>query len=715
MGMHRFVAAFIAGLSACASGAFADDTNGVVSFEVEDRIGVTRAVPFVAYNLDGTIATLSNDGKEVPIAAGDYLVEALDDPSLSSDATVASGQSVLARGEGGDGLWLTFKLSDEGEPRSLFFRPMPWPEARAILAATAQPNLPLTRRSLRSGATEAELAGALEAARALARMDLKFPGGDDKQVLERYYAWYQAVREQALPVLATFGADSDGETIAGALAGVTFLDTSTIAPLAYFEERYGMLASGEVARLAADESETDARRTGAIATLDQAGVPNAREALFAFASDKQRWRGLPPSSRSDLAEQLAPLEDPRAEAVFLDALAVAQEAVAAPGRNRGLGLLDDLPAAIAVRLLLTGTVEQQRAIVEALATARSFRSAEIAARLAMLVDEPFPFLRVIAVDQQSLFRRICPAFRLHVRSTVRETVIGMVDAMVEALTRDPAVDRNDAVSLAEGQSAVNLQPCMPSEKVADFAYNKKMPRVAVDSSRVMAPPEWMPPRMAPMGTEPLPVASPSDDIRRRVESLPPDLFGPAWQATPAGYWTLFRDERMAIHRAVTRTGDDIWNARVRDGIERRVYVLSHAEEGKHSGAIAGLLEVRPVDVDGRLGLEVRLDQQAYYFSDGLATKIATDGKLEAWLHHAYVIDHGRKLIDSIDLRRNGQPLQLQEGPASSEGVFPFSTDVPAGDLGGLVITIELALYDDRRRFDIDLFSTEFSHNRKPSP
>jgi hypothetical protein len=715
MGIHHFVACCVTVLVTFPTVSAVAQTNGMLSFEVEDRIGVVRVVHFVAYNFDGTIATISTDGKPVAIAAGDYLVQALDDPSLSSEVTIAAGESVLARGEGGDGLWLTFDLSEPGEPQSVFFRPLPWSQAQGILAATAQPNLPLVRRSMRIGATEAELSAALEAARTLARMDLKFPGGEDRPTLDRYQVWYQTMQDYALPTLASFGSEADGEIIVRTLADRPSLDDYSVAPLAYFEERYGKLASGQIAGLAGDESQADARRTGAIATLDRAGVPGAREALLAFASDVKRWRKLPAASRSDLAERLALLEDARAETAFRDALATAQEAPAPANGPPGSVLLNELPAAIAVRLLLTGTVEQQRAIAEALKTATPFRQQEIAARLTILVDEPYPFLRMIAATQPWLFRRICPAFRLRSPSLVRNTAVGMVDATVEALTRDPAVNRNDAVSLAQGQSAVDLQPCQPSETVADFAYNRKMPFAAIDSRNVMPLPEWMPPRMASMGAEALPAAFPPDSMRRRMESLPPDLIGPAWQATPTGYWTLFRDERMALHRAITRSGDDFWNAHVRDGVERRVYVLTHRKEGAHSGGISGLLEVRPVGAGGRLGLEVRLDQRAYYWSDGLATTIATEGKAEAWLHHAYVIDNGRKLIDRISLQRNGKPIPLVEGPASTEGVFPFSSDVPTSELAGLVLTIELALHDDRRRFDIDLFSTDFAHNRGTSP
>jgi len=56
-------------------------------------------------------------------------------------------------------------------------------------------------------------------------------------------------------------------------------------------------------------------------------------------------------------------------------------------------------------------------------------------------------------------------------------------------------------------------------------------------------------------------------------------------------------------------------------------------------------------------------------------------------------------------------VPLVEEGRDAEGFFRFTTDLSVDDLSRLVLEIRLALFEDRRSFQFDVFASKLARNR----
>src|SRR5690606_29962685 len=146
-----------------------------------------------------------------------------------------------------------------------------------------------------------------------------------------------------------------------------------------------------------------------------------------------------------------------------------------------------------------------------------------------------------------------------------------------------------------------LAPCRPDEDAAEIYYKDQ-----VDSKSGVVPGNWFPAFRTVEALREVMTKRPLDHAA--LEAAPVEIGLPAWQQLDHVRWSSFRDERMAMYRAFTNSGDHSVNGAADDGIERRVYVLRHVVQDSYSGALNGHLEVRPTAEGGKLVIGVRLRQ-----------------------------------------------------------------------------------------------------------
>ena len=364
-------------------------------------------------------------------------------------------------------------------------------------------------------------------------------------------------------------------------------------------------------------------------------------------------------------------------------------------------------------LAVFGSTEEKRTIIEVFDRGGYWKG-WLARPLAMIAIDPRPFIEEFT--EQEISRKIidtsspatCALWRLRDEAELAALYEMLIDANArywgDAVRKNTGSSLSEAYAIQARTARLLFAPCRPDEVAADVYYKDK-----VNSSTVF-PGNWFPAFRTVDALREVMTKRPFD--RAPLEAAPVDIGLTAWQQLEHVRWSSFRDERMAMYRAFTKSGDDEVNGAVDDGIERRVYVLRHVVKDSYSGAINGHLEVRPMAEGGKLVIGVRLRQAAWYNSfGGIADMIATGGDRNQWAHHAYVVDGGRKLIEHIALHRDGTVVPLVEEGRDAEGFFRFTTDLSVDDLSRLVLEIRLALFEDRRSFQFDVFASKLARNR----
>lgn len=688
-------------------------TITMVSLDMTDGAGRSRPAPFNVVGADSLeVVAQSGDGAPVPVPAGRYFVEFSEDAALAAELEVKGG-SATARVEVPEALWLDANLTADEPSRFTLFRPIAADKVREVFRASvildyAHPNY-YARTFRRPEATDADVAAALDAARRhiSIRMALVRPDAEGDE-FDRFTAWWTGI-EKALEILASAGTADDAARIAAIVdPGHALGAERPLIHLAYLEHRLGLLANGRVAAFADGPDPNIA--VAALALLDFYGVAGAKERLFALASDERRFAALSANVREDVAQRLIGLDDPRIADIAAAALrrALEDNEAASPNPDLYHRFLEHLTVSFAAHLMVFGTVEQKASVAEAFNQGLGNLKFSLATVLSSIAVNPRPFVE----ESQNEWGTITG---LHTTSCVNWRLRGaaefapLYDMMVDAYAQSRKeyrvrnsksyVNERQAYASAAAYARFRLSGCRPSREAASAYYNGQM--------KNEPPGDWF----AVYSTvEELKEVLRESFYHTPLEAAPVDVAVAAWRQFDHVFWTSFRDELIAMFRAFTKAGDSEINSIVDDGVERRVYVLRRVlPEEAYTGAINGHLEVRPIAEDGKLEIGVRLTQAAWYNSfGGLADMIATGGDRNHWAHHAYVVD-GRKLIERIELFRDGQSISLTEKEApDAEGYFRFSTGLAADDLSGLVLDVDLALFDDRRSFQFDLFASRLA-------
>lgn len=685
----------------------------MVALEVADGVGTVRAAPFTVASADSLdVVAESADGAPVPVPPGLYFVELRED-ALFAAKLEAKGGSATALIEVPEGLWFDASFGTADKNRMTLLRTIPAEEVREVFRAAAGDYAYHPRIARRVGATDAEVSAALEAARSFLAIKMIWPKNGTQADKDRHLGW-NAGQGLAFRVLASAGDAQDGDLFAAAIDPEGTLPPEVpLMHLAYLENRLGMLEAGRVAAHARGQDAYIAARS--LALLDYYGVDGARERLLALAADGDRFDSLSYAAREPIARRLIGLDDPRVGAVAGATFTRAQAA----GADSDLAFLNRLTPSFAAYLTAFGSAAQKRAIAKAAAGVDEWWAAALARPLAMIARDPLPFVEeFIDLAERNIADTgspaACAAWRLRGEAEAAALHDMLVDVhaqrRVDIALRKGREDGKHVSERAEYATAASVQrlrlaPCHPAGIVAEAYYNDWL------GAGANLPGNWF--------AVTWPVEALREAMRRRphdmapLEAAPVEIALAAWRGMDHPRWSSFRDERMAMFRAFIKAGDDEVNGNADDGIERRIYVLRHVLPDGYAGALNGHLEVRPMAEEGKLVIGVRLRQAPWYNSfGGVADQMATNGDRSHWAHHAFVVDGGRKLIDRIVLNRAGAQVPLVEQGSDPQGFHRFATDLPAGGLSGLDLEIGLALFDDRRSFQFDLFASRLARDAK---
>jgi hypothetical protein len=686
-----------------------------IGFEIVDGAGQARQVPFAVLDFDARTIADSHDGRPVAAAAGSYLIESKLDALLATDVDITAGEERMVQVEAPDGFWIDINQRAISEPRIALFRPVEETTARRIFRAFEVKSVFPARIARRANATEEDVANGLAAARKLVALALRFPKDGDAPAKQRFSLWAEAVYDYALPALAGFGSAEDAKLIADSMGlDQPSADRHPLTWIAYLENRLGLIETGEVAEIASQPDHPASWFARLV--LHDYGVSGSGQALFELAADPARFDRLEPYPKSHVGQALLATGDPRVPALAETTIRRALDKFRA-GAIEQKYLVAEATWAFTAYLIVFGEPEQKRLVAELLEISGVYYKSRLTTLLAGLAVDTAPFIEEFMEHEEEEYsgdiRATCPVFRLRSRQEFETIYQSIIDAYIrKGIASKPYVmTEGQAVANADRTSRVMFSDCRPDEMMADTFYKN-----LVDST-TMFPGNWYPAFDTPEEVREAMVQAPSHRAwmqSLRIQSLPPDIALAIWPELERTDWTAFRDERMPLFKAFTKVGalDEEVNA----GIERRVYVVRHVVPGEHSGAIAGHVEVRPAAEDGRLVIGIRLWQAPWYWSDGFATAMTTEmGKREYWLHHPYVVEGGRKLIEKVGLARGADAVPLVEDAADAEGFFRFKTDIPADDLRDLVLTVDLGLFEDRRSFAFDLFASGFARGKGDRP
>ncbi len=138
------------------------------------------------------------------------------------------------------------------------------------------------------------------------------------------------------------------------------------------------------------------------------------------------------------------------------------------------------------------------------------------------------------------------------------------------------------------------------------------------------------------------------------------------------------------------------------GLQRRAYVLRH--HGGSNGGISGVAEML-YERDGNLiDIKLRLRQAALY----QATSFIDVSPPEHYEHHQYMIDGGRALIDSVNLRKLGQTISvpIPDTEPDGGGFLAINTTLPTSDPAGWYLDVNMRFMDQTFTLTYRLFSGE---------
>ncbi len=173
---------------------------------------------------------------------------------------------------------------------------------------------------------------------------------------------------------------------------------------------------------------------------------------------------------------------------------------------------------------------------------------------------------------------------------------------------------------------------------------------------------------------------------------------------------------LAYHEVATRAFQRFPDA-FPGGLERRPYVLSHAEDGSDGGAISGVLFERASLEGTRLSVELALDQEAYYHVGSLINFKGNDPS--AWEHHRYVENEGRALVSEVRVRRGDAFLEVDGPGVVPDAAIPgaplaYEVELEVASLADLWVEVRFDFFGASHDFVFPLWASDLAHARPAS-
>jgi hypothetical protein len=650
-----------------------------VGLMVTDASGRGEPAPFVVLDEMGATVAESEDGRQVAIRPGTYNVALNMEASASLPVDVALGEEKTANLTLPRSLWLDLTYSNAPRPRLALFHALPEENVARLVATDGYDwRLETIRAFPRATATPEDIAKALQLARAAvtALPSLATDGQDD--LWDK--TWW--ARAPARRIIAVYGEESDAQLLIDNALGAFSDNQVGAVAAAYLEARLGRLADGAVR--SAMDSEDEERAFAAASALNAMGVPAANERLL-------KWAHQGTSARlGEIFYQLRRQGDPEALAYSrkrLDEFIAGQASEKPP--YFPVGTLTDLIA--------FGDESDWRLMGQALRYVRPDDSRQVARQLAPFAVDPLSLTDAIAsyIEADGVNAQVDICVRLRERGPQRFAVLnqGMQD-QIDSWWKFI----NDERYTNYLQYYLSAGGCWPNETSAKY-YHTGETELA-DSYQAFA---WMPEfwhvdkLLASEAAGTL-----SSSYFDQIDFLPLSSVAKALNDSSLQN----RDLRLSYRTVLTRAG--YWERlhTFEDGLERRPFLLRHVDAPDYSGSIGGMVVVDPqLHPDGRLVIRLRIEEVPYYHGCcDLASTIANNNDLSKWLHAPFLLDGGSALVKSVSLRRNGVDV-----PVILTGPHALGFRIDAGQspngLAGLVLTVELELFGDRRVLIYDLFAS----------
>lgn len=646
-----------------------------------DAAGQRLAAPFVLLDESGSILAESGDDLPLAVSPGLYQLAAQQDLGLSTSVQIAAGETMTVHLEAPRSLWLPFARDDPAHPLILF-RALPDAETRRLIRShVIHRELESIRAFPRLAASAEEIEQALD----LARKAI-LPLGQEP-ITDAEAAWKETAqaRVEARRILAVHGKEEDaalllnhvlpfwGDGIQGALAA------------AYAEARLGRLENGVVR--AAIDTQDENRRYAVASALQAFGQLEADAELLRWietASALTSERFLVLARSMDLPEITEAYR--KLVGDFIHATRAGETAY--------------FPHVGLEHLIAFGSDADWKLLSDALALADPNLHVSIAATLAPYAADPLMLTGFIAEEasKDSLTRAqvgICQLLRLRgpdAFARINQAIQEQINARWRALnnSRDTYI-----------QYLLDAGGCWPNETAARYYHTGESKLGKKYFGQIWMPEPWHESEILARDAE----GTLSGNYFDLTDHIPIERIVAA-HAAASNSSIADPQLRIAYRKTVTRAGQYAGTHAYEDGLERRPYLLRHIYAPDYSGAISGMAVVDPqLHEDGALSIRLRLEQVPYYHGCcDLASTIANDNNLSAWLHAPYLDHGGSELVKSIRLFRFGEEVPVRVTGPHARG-WRIEAEPSDRGLAGLYLMVELDLFGDRRELIFDLFAS----------
>ncbi|MHB1102181.1 MAG: right-handed parallel beta-helix repeat-containing protein [Devosia sp.] len=647
-----------------------------------DAAGREEPTAFVVLDSAETIIAESTDGATLAVEPGSYRIAPSFDLNMTTAAEIAEGDSQEVQLALPRSLWVPLTYSNATDPHLLLFRALPQQEAQRLAASDGYDwRLETIRAFPRSEATPDDIARALELARAAVA---RLPSVPTDQIDE---LWDKTSPEriEARRILAVYGDGSDAQLLLDSVIGIWGDNQSGAAAAAYLEARLGRLSDGAV-RATMDSTDPE-KAFAAAAALRMLGLPAAADRLLS-------WIGNPEiEMQGEIIYLLRGVDDAALSEVHRKRLA--DFIAGQQGEKPPFFPLESLP-----HLIAFGGADDWRLMGEAVNFIVPDSNRQVAERLALYAIDPLEFTDVlasfVAEDRVLVQVQICPKLRARGAEQFAKINQAMQDQS-NGWWRFVNNSQNTYV-----QYYLEAGGCWPNEESAHY-YHTGESELA---GKYYALP-WMP---EPWYEQELLANEAKGTINSRyfdhVGFFGYEDLAAASAALSEATTLTDPDLRLAYRTVLSRAGYYERLHTFEDGLERRPYLLRHANAPDYSGALSGMVIVDPqLGEHGELVIRMRIEQIPYYHGCcDLASTMANNNNLSAWLHSPYLEDGGSALVKSIRLTRHGVEVPVTLTGPHARGFRIAAGPSPEG-LVGLVLTVELELFGDRRTLVYDLFAS----------
>lgn len=641
-----------------------------------DAAGRERPASFTVFDAAGGIIAEAEDGSPLTLAPGSYSIAPQVDLQMRTPVTIEAGETAAVRVKIPRSVWLPFAYGD-GSGAPILFRALPVAEAQRLIRSNAfEPFLETVRAFPRAEATPEDIAHALHLAREAVAPLAQLPVTQPEEVWSKT----AQARTEARRILAVYGNENDAELLLKSVLPIWGDDLHGAVAAAYAEARLGRLGNG-VVRAALDADDERQRYAAALA-LGALGHPDIAAYLL-------RWIE---NGTGESQDQIRYIARSMGHTTVTNAY---RKVVASYIADAMAGKAPYFPFVGMEHLVAFGNADDWELLGQAIDLADASLHVAIAVKLAAYASEPLTLTDLIAshMGEDNSVRNqvlICPLLRLRGADAFERLNQGMQEQLNSWYGRGHYV-----------QYYLEAGGCWPNEVAAEYYHTGETSLAEQYFALPWMPEPWHEAELLEYEA----AGTLNESYFDFVDYVPYERVAGAYAV--AGETQIPNPQlRLAYRKVLTRAGHYPELHAYEDGLERRPYLLRHVDAPDYSGAISGMAVVDPqLGEDTDLVIRLRFEQVAYYHGCcDLASTIDNNNDLSAWLHAPFLDDGGSALVQSIRLTRYGTDVPIRITGPHARG-WRIAAGPSPGGLAGLVLTVELELFGDRRLLTFDLFAS----------